>query len=404
MIFEDEIQMKEYIKMMTDMIVLCATLVLSLSFWIISITASTYYGTLQPVSPWRWLFSILVPLTLTTRALKRRSLDHTGALGALLVGFVLTMANMSFFSALLAFFITSTKLTRWKGDMKKKIDSEYKEGGQRNWVQVFCNGGVPTELALLYMIEVGPGEMPVDFGKQYSASWMCLSLLGALACSTGDTWASEVGPVLSHTKPRLITSWREVPTGTNGGVTPIGLLASFLGGLVVGVAYYLSQILFVKDLHLAEPQWPIIVYGAMAGLLGSMLDSVLGAHWQYSGYDASVGKVVNYESVTTKRICGKPILDNNGVNLFSSILVALSGKSSKRKMSSGNVLSTLQNQQPTPSLEKRKKILDKFDIRSPTDSMMSPCTKQLIEKAIMNIKSSPVSRPRRKGRENVPNK
>lgn len=27
-------------------------------------------------------------------------------------------------------------------------------GGQRNWVQVFCNGGVPTELALLFMIEV----------------------------------------------------------------------------------------------------------------------------------------------------------------------------------------------------------------------------------------------------------
>ena len=63
--------------------------------------------------------------------------------------------------------------------------------------------------------QVGPGEMPVDFGKQYSASWMSLSLLGALACSTGDTWASEVGPVLSQTKPRLITSWREVPTGTH---------------------------------------------------------------------------------------------------------------------------------------------------------------------------------------------
>lgn len=86
-------------------------------------------------------------------------------------------------------------------------------GGQRNWLQVFCNGGVPTELALLYMIEAGPGEIPVDFGKQYSASWMCLSLLGALACSTGDTWASEVGPVLSKSTPRLITSWRNVPPG-----------------------------------------------------------------------------------------------------------------------------------------------------------------------------------------------
>ena len=80
---------------------------------------------------------------------------------------------------------------------------------------MFCNGGVPTELALLYMIEVGPGEIPVDFGNQYTASWMCLSLLGALACSTGDTWASEVGPVLSQSQPRLITTWKEVPAGNH---------------------------------------------------------------------------------------------------------------------------------------------------------------------------------------------
>lgn len=320
---EKDVLMKEYVKMMTDMIVLCATLALSLFFWVISLTISTYYGTLQPVSPWRWLFSILVPLMLTVRAIKRRSLDLSGALAALLVGFVLTMANISFFSSLLAFFITSSKLTRWGGAQKKKIDAEYKEGGQRNWVQVFCNGGVPTELALLYMIEVGPGEMPIDFGKQYSASWMCLSLLGALASSTGDTWASEVGPVLSQSKPRLITTWKEVPAGTNGGVTPVGLVASFLGGLVVGAAYFVTQILFVSDLHLADPQWPIIVYGGVAGLVGSMLDSFLGAHMQYSGFDSSIGKVVSYESATTRRICGKPILDNNAVNLFSSVLIAL---------------------------------------------------------------------------------
>lgn len=85
------------------------------------------------------------------------------------------MANYSFFSSLLAFFITSSRLTRWGGEQKKKIDAEYREGedgkgaalmlgliwclipaagGQRNWIQVFCNGGVPSELALLYMIEV----------------------------------------------------------------------------------------------------------------------------------------------------------------------------------------------------------------------------------------------------------
>lgn len=41
------------------------------------------------------------------------------------------MANYSFFSSLLAFFITSSKLTRWGAAQKKKIDAEYKEGERR---------------------------------------------------------------------------------------------------------------------------------------------------------------------------------------------------------------------------------------------------------------------------------
>ncbi|MEQ2190462.1 hypothetical protein XENOCAPTIV_020627 [Xenoophorus captivus] len=159
---EDDILSKEYFKMMTDMIVLCATLALSLFFWIISLTMSAISGNLQPVSPWRWLFSILAPLTLTVRALKRRSLNRSGALGE-----------------------ESCSTVKIPPCMKLTVA----------------------------VLQVGPGEIPIDFGKQYSASWMCLSLLGALACSAGDTWASEVGPILSQSQPRLITTWKEVPAG-----------------------------------------------------------------------------------------------------------------------------------------------------------------------------------------------
>lgn len=46
----------------------------------------------------------------------------------LVVGFILTVANYSFFTSLFVFFVTSSKLTKWKKDAKKQIDSEYKEG------------------------------------------------------------------------------------------------------------------------------------------------------------------------------------------------------------------------------------------------------------------------------------
>ncbi|XP_066490082.1 transmembrane protein 19 [Tiliqua scincoides] len=312
----------EYFKMITNIIILSILICISLSFWIVSMTASTYYGTLRPISPWRWLLSILIPLIIACQGFKKKSLDHGGAIGGLVVGFILTVANFSFCIALLMFFITSSKLTKWKKEVKKQIDSEYKDGGQRTWVQVFCNGGVPTELALLYLIENGPGEIPIDFSKQYTASWMCLSLLGAIACCAGDTWASEIGSVMSH-EPRLITNWKKVPVGTNGGVTFVGIIASLLGGTFVGVAYFISQLVFVNDLDISAPQWPIIVFGGMAGLLGSIIDSYLGATMQYSGFDTKIGMVVNHHTGDAKHISGKPILDNNAVNLFSAVVIAL---------------------------------------------------------------------------------
>ncbi|XP_036107722.1 transmembrane protein 19 isoform X3 [Molossus molossus] len=277
MTYLDDNLCKKYIRMITNIVILSLVICISLAFWIISMTASTYYGNLHPISPWRWLFSVVVPVLIVSNGFKKKSLDHSGALG----------------------------------------------GGQRNWLQVFCNGAIPTELALLYMIENGPGEIPIDFSKQHTASWMCLSLLAALASCAGDTWASEIGPVLSKSPPRLITTWEKVPTGTNGGVTVVGLASSLLGGTFVGIAYFLTQLIFVNDLDISAPQWPIIAFGGLAGLLGSIVDSYLGATMQFTGLDESTGMVVNSPTNEVKHIAGKPILDNNAVNLFSSVLIAL---------------------------------------------------------------------------------
>ena len=67
--------------------------------------------------------------------------------------------------------------------------------------------------------------------------------------------------------------------GTNGGVTFVGLLSSFVGGLVIGVAYFggVSMAAASADLTLAPNQMMVILVGGLGGLLGSIIDSILGA-------------------------------------------------------------------------------------------------------------------------------
>ena len=63
----------------------------------------------------------------------------------------------------------------------------------------------------------------------------------------------------------------------------VGLASSLLGGTFVGITYFLTQLVFVNDLDISAPQWPIIAFGGLAGLLGSIVDSYLGATMQFSG-------------------------------------------------------------------------------------------------------------------------
>lgn len=93
---------------------------------------------------------------------------------------------------------------------------------------------------------------------------------------------------------------------------------------MIGVTYYLVIIYTVDTnvLNLSPAQWPIIVFGGVAGLLGSMIDSLIGATLQYSGLDES-GRIVERPGAGIRHISGVRVLDNHSVNLISSILTGL---------------------------------------------------------------------------------
>ena len=115
------------------------------------------------ITPLRWAVSTAIPVLVVKWGHGKQSLSTSGAFLALIVGFFMSLANFSFFLCLLMFFISSSKVTKFKADEKKRFEAEFKEGGQRNWLQVLCNGGMALELSLLYLLDVGSADLPVDF-------------------------------------------------------------------------------------------------------------------------------------------------------------------------------------------------------------------------------------------------
>lgn len=149
--------------------------------------------------------------------------------------------------------------------------------------------------------------------------------MSAFACCNGDTWASELG-ILSKSDPILITTLEKVPRGTNGGVSTWGLFVSFAGGAFIGIFYYIATIVFVDNETLlnSPAQLPIVLLGGVAGFVGSVIDSFLGATFQFSGQTAE-GFIVENPNEAVRKISGKwKLLNNHSVNLVSCILTAVS--------------------------------------------------------------------------------
>ena len=281
---------------------------------------------------WRLTFAAFLALGMSARGYHRGSLSWSGAAAALLVGFVSCASSVQFGLTLIIFFLSSSKVTRIGTKRKSEVEDGHQVGGNRNWVQVCANGGWGTMLAVAFWIKTAaralPPELPLHFAARPVESWIQAAYVSHYAACNADTWASELG-VLSLSEPRLLTRpWKAVPPGTNGGITTAGTAASAAGGLLIGVTFWLLGMLMRPpegNLPPAPPQWPIIVLGLLAGVLGSIIDSLLGATLQYSGWDDTKKKVVEVPDEGVKHISGFDALSNHQVNFLAAAATSTLG-------------------------------------------------------------------------------
>ncbi|KAL0314587.1 UNVERIFIED_CONTAM: protein PGR [Sesamum angustifolium] len=266
------------------------------------------------------LVAAVVSAAIATRSYRKKSLDLSGAIAGFAVMTIHIAVNYRFGAVLLIFFFTSSMFTKFGEDKKRKVDADFKEGGQRNWIQVLFNSGIATLLVLIAWKLVGSQDYCLNSKESGLMTSLIGGIIGHYCCCNGDTWSSELG-ILSDEQPRLITTFKPVRRGTNGGVTKAGLLAAAAGGAVIGLTFVILGFITTNcTFNVALKQLLLIPVSALAGLCGSVIDSVLGATLQYSGFCSVRNKVVGKPGPTVKKISGLSILDNNAVNLVSILL------------------------------------------------------------------------------------
>jgi uncharacterized protein (TIGR00297 family) len=94
-----------------------------------------------------------------------------------------------------------------------------------------------------------------------------------VATAAADTCSSEVGKAYGR-RTFLITSFRPVPPGTEGAVSLEGTLGGLAGGAIVASVGALCGLF----------GWPAAILVAIAGLLGSLAESVIGTVAEKRGW------------------------------------------------------------------------------------------------------------------------
>lgn len=258
-------------------------------------TLCFYYGSVGLVIYLVAAFFILIV------AYRLHSITEDGVVAAMLTALILyTLGGPWVALCLLLFFILGSGISKISNPVKEKAEAIQESPSRRNWKQVLCNS-LPACVILWYSL----------FSVQNPRfELIALSIFSAAAA---DTFGSEIG-MLFPGKVYNILNGRPVPPGLSGGVSVMGILASLLGSFSISL--------------LALPKFGLsgLAVATILGLVGSLVDSVLGASIQrkYRGHDGRLqDRRENAEAILEK---GWHFVSNNTVNLLSLFVIMVIGE------------------------------------------------------------------------------
>ncbi len=241
-------------------------------------------------------------------AYRKRKLTKTGAFVAAIIASCIAVAfSYKGLFLLGTFFFSANALSFFKRKEHPAVSAIVAKGDCRDNMQVIANGGIPALLSILYIFFPSPA--------------LYCGFVASLAAVTADTWASEIGTMFKQ-KPFHLWKWKRVPPGTSGAITLFGTIAALAGSFVISaIAIGLSAELFHQSAAL-------LIAFTIAGFLGNVFDTVVGARFQVV-YRCSVCGLETERRMHCQRktvhVSGVHWIDNDVVNLGCSIVGAILG-------------------------------------------------------------------------------
>jgi uncharacterized protein (TIGR00297 family) len=251
----------------------------------------------------RLVIGAVLAAIIAAAATRARWLSATGAVAAAVIGTAVVTAGWSWGIVLVVFFALTSALSAYGAERKRALTRGIlaKGGTTRDADQVLSNGEVFAAASIIWL---GTGD-PLFLAAGG----------GAIAAAAADSWATEIGIALGG-EPRSIISWTPMTRGTSGGVT----IAGFVGA-VAGAAAMAGTMLLIG--------WPraVAVAAFFAGVLGMIIDSVLGATLQARRFcpdcRAETEQPVHHCGRPTQLVHGVRWMDNDLVNMLATLAGAV---------------------------------------------------------------------------------
>jgi uncharacterized protein (TIGR00297 family) len=206
----------------------------------------------------------------------RKLTVFAAATGAMVACLVFAAAGYTGVAMMTAFFILGSSATSWQHHQKQSFETIQEHKSGRTAGQVLANAGVGAIAGILVLL------FPL-----YTQLWV-LMMAASFASATADTLSSELGTVYGRRFFNIIT-WKPDQRGLDGVISLEGTLIGIGGCIVIAIIYAIGY------------GWNSWLIGIMiAGTIGNLADSVLGATLERRGY-----------------------IGNNTVNFFNTLIAAL---------------------------------------------------------------------------------